>query len=97
MSSNVAQNYPYTTETEAERAAAIGAAVERFDGLADRIAAESTPLGELPPAEPGQPHIWSVFVCPRDDFKGRLHVAGYALERHALYTVCDTCGLSFLR
>lgn len=97
MSSNIAQSYPYTSETEDERAAAVTAAVERFDGLAQRIAAEATPLPEPPPAEPGQPHRWWVFVCPRDDFSGRLHVAGYALERRALYTVCDTCGQSFLR
>ena len=97
MSSNVAQNYPYTSETEAERSAAVASATERFEGLADRIAAESTPLPELPPAEPGQPHRWWVFVCPAEDFAGRLHVAGYAREHHALYTVCDTCGRSFLR
>jgi hypothetical protein len=97
VSSNVAQNYPYTSETEEERAAAIAAAVERFEGLADRIKAESTPLPEVSAGEPGAPHRWWVFVCPRGDFDGRLHVAGYGLERHALYTVCDTCGSSFLR
>ena len=97
MSSNVAQSYPYTSETEEQRAAAVAAAAARFEGLGARIDAEATPLGELPPAEPGAPHRWWVFVCPQDDFSGRLHVAGYASERHALYTVCDTCGRSFLR
>lgn len=97
MSSNVSQSYPYSAETENERAAAVADAVQRFEGLGDRIAAEADPLPDKPPAEPGQPHRWWVFVCPRDDFKGRLHVAGYARERHALYTVCDTCGQSFLR
>jgi hypothetical protein len=97
VSSNVSQSYPYTSETEDERKAAVAAAIERFDGLADKIAAEASPLPEMPSAEPGQPHRWWVFVCPRDDFSGRLHVAGYALERHALYTVCDSCGQSFLR
>jgi hypothetical protein len=97
LSSNVAQSYPYTTETEEERSAAVAAAVEQFAGMADKIAAESSPLPEPGPAEPGQPHRWWVFVCPRDDFAGRLHVAGYALERQALYTVCDTCGQAFLR
>ena len=96
MSSNVAQSYPYTSETEDERAAAVAAAVEQFDGLADRIAAESTPLPEPPPAEPGQPHRWWVFVCPQH-IEGRLHVAGYAIERHALYVVCDAAGESYLR
>ena len=97
MSSNVAQSYPYTSETEDERAAAVAAAIERFEGLADKIASESSALPDLGPAEPGQPHRWWVFVCPRDDFAGRLHVAGYAGERHALYTVCDTCGSTYLR
>ena len=38
-----------------------------------------------------------MWVCPVGDLSGRLHVAGYALERHGLYTVCDTCGQTFLR
>jgi hypothetical protein len=97
LSSNVAQSYPYTSETEAERAAAIAAAIERFDGLADKIAQEASPIPDPGPPEPGQPHRWWVFVCPRDDFSGRLHVAGYAAERKALYTVCDTCGNTYLR
>lgn len=96
MSSNVGQNYPYTSETEAERAAAVARAVEQFDGLGERIRNEASALPPLPPAEPGQPHRWWVFVCPID-IEGRLHVAGYALERHALYTVCDRSGESFLR
>jgi hypothetical protein len=97
VTSNISQSYPYSSETEAERNAAVAAAIDRFEGLAERIATEASPLPELPEAEPGAPHRWWVFVCPRDDFKGRLHVAGYAVERHALYTVCDTCGTSFLR
>ena len=97
MSSNVAQSYPYTSETEAERAAAVGRAIEQFDDLAARIQAETTPLPDLGPDEPGRPHRWWVFVCPKPPFDGRLHVAGYAIERHALYTVCDTCGTTYLR
>ena len=96
VSSNVAQNYPYTYETEAQRAAAVAGAVSRFDGLADRIAAEASVLPPLPPDEPGRPHLWWVFVCP-NEVEGRLHVAGYAGERHALYTACDTCGNTYLR
>ena len=96
MSSNVAQNYPYRTETEDERDAAVAAAVARFDGLADRIYAEASPLPPLPPDEPGKPHLWWVFVCP-NEVEGRLHVAGYGIERHALYTACDTCGQTYLR
>ena len=97
MSSNVAQSYPYTSETEAERVAAVERAMEQFDGLAAKIQAETTPLQDLGPDEPGRPHRWWVFVCPKPPFDGRLHVAGYAIERHALYTVCDTCGSTYLR
>ena len=96
MSSNVGQNYPYTSETEAERAAAVERAKRDFADATDRIAKESTPLEALPEPEPGQPHRWWVFVCPQH-IDGRLHVAGYALEKHALYTVCDQGGESFLR
>jgi hypothetical protein len=97
LSSNVAQSYPYTTETEEQRAAAIAGASAKFEGLAEKIEAEASPLPEQGPDEPGRPHRTWVFVCPRDDFSGRLHVAGYARERKALYTVCDTCGETFLR
>ena len=92
MSSNIGQNYPSGSESEAERAAAVEKALARFEGLRDKVAAETTPLGEV---EPDQ--RWWVWVCPEGDYSGRLHVAGYALERHAVYTVCDTCGKTFLR
>lgn len=97
MSSNVSQNYPYSSETEEERAAAIEAAFAAFEGLRDKVAAESTPLGTVAPADHGARARWWVWVCPRDDFAGRLHVAGYARDRHALYTLCDTCGSTWLR
>lgn len=96
MTSNVAQSYPYTTETEAERAAAIARAIERFDGLAEKIAAESEPMVYDDPEEPGRPHRTWVFVCPQH-VSGRLHAAGYARERHALFTVCDEGGETYLR
>ncbi len=92
MSSNVAQNYPYSSEPEAERRAALDRAMEAFEGLRERVATESTPLGA-----PESDARWWVWVCPEHDFTGRLHVAGYPLERHGIYTVCDTCGKSFLR
>ena len=96
MTSNVAQSYPYTTETEADRAAVIDRAVDQFSGLGEKIAAESEPLTDQGPAEPGRPHRSWVFVCPKH-INGRLHVAGYARERHALYTVCDEGGETYLR
>ena len=96
MTSNVAQSYPYTTETEAERAAAIERAVAEFAGLADKIAAETDALPDPGPDEPGRPHRSWVFVCPAH-IDGRLHVAGYAKELHAMYTVCDVGGETYLR
>lgn len=90
MSSNVGQNYPYTSESEGGRARAVAAAVEGHEGLADRIAAETTPLDTN--------ERWWVWKCPTRGCPGLLHAAGYALEKHALYVVCDgTCGLTFLR
>ncbi len=92
MSSNVGQNYPYGQETEAQRAAAVEKAAGAFDGLRDRIGAEATPLPEA-----GRDAQWWVWVCPADEYVGRLHVAGYARNNHAIYVVCDNCGRSFLR
>ena len=97
MSSNIGQNYPYSSETEADRSAAVAQALEAFSGLADRVAAESSPLGDVEPADHGGPARWWTWVCPKGDATGRLHVAGYARDRHALYTVCDSCGATFLR
>ena len=97
LSSNVSQSYPYASETEDQRASAVARAISGFDGLGDKVAADSSPLGDVGPEDHGAPARWWVWVCPRDDFRGRLHVAGYARDRHALYTVCDTCGSTFLR
>jgi hypothetical protein len=96
LTSNVAQSYPYTTETEADRAATIERAVASFSGLGDKIATEADPLADEGREEPGRPHRSWVFVCPIH-INGRLHVAGYAKERRALYTVCDEGGESYLR
>jgi hypothetical protein len=39
-----------------------------------------------------------VWKCPTKGCPGLLHVAGYALEKHALFVVCDgTCAKTFLR
>ena len=92
MSSNVAQNYPYASESEAERAAAVEGALGVFEGLRARVEAEARALGQ-----PAEDELWWTWVCPTDDLGGRLHVAGHAGERHAIYAVCDRCGRSFLR
>jgi hypothetical protein len=90
VTSNVGQNYPYTSETEEQRAAAIGALVRSRDGLAATLKAETSPLDEN--------ERWWVWKCPTPGCNGLLHVAGYAKDLHAVYVVCDgTCAKTFLR
>ena len=90
MSSNVGQNYPYTSETEAERAETIARLVAERGGLAATLAAESTPLDAN--------ERWWVWKCPTKGCAGLLHAAGYAAEKHAVFVVCDgICGKTFLR
>jgi hypothetical protein len=90
VTSNVSQSYPYTSESEAERASRIAALVASMEGLADKLAAEATPLDAN--------ERWWVWKCPTKGCPGLLHVAGYAAEKHAVYVVCDgTCGKTFLR
>ena len=90
MTSNVGQNYPYTSETEADRAAAVRSLVEAREGLADKLGAETTPLDVN--------ERWWVWKCPTAGCAGLLHAAGYALEKHAVYVVCDgSCAKTFLR
>jgi hypothetical protein len=97
VTSNVAQSYPYTSETEAQRAAAIAALLATREGLAAKLAAETTPLAtESTPLDAND--RWWVWKCPTKGCPGLLHVAGYAAEKHALFVVCDgTCGKTFLR
>jgi hypothetical protein len=90
VSSNVGQNYPYTSETEAERAARIATLVAEREGLADKLASEASP--------PDEHERWWVWKCPTPGCPGLLHAAGYARDRRAVYVVCDgTCGKTFLR
>lgn len=90
MTSNVGQNYPYSSETEAERARAIATLVAAREDLGPKIAAETTP--------PDATDRWWVWKCPTAGCAGFLHAAGYARDLHAVYVVCDgTCGKTFLR
>ncbi len=90
MTSNVGQNYPYSSETPGERATHVAAVVEAQRGLADKLAAETTPLDER--------ERWWTWKCPTPNCPGILHAAGYARDLHAVYVVCDgTCGKTFLR
>ncbi len=90
MTSNVAQSYPYSSETEPQRAAAVASLVAEREGLEATIAADATP--------PDEQVRWWVWKCPTPGCPGLLHVAGYARDAHAVYTVCDgTCAKTFLR
>lgn len=90
MTSNVGQSYPYSSESESDRATRIAALLEDRDGLKDKLAAETTPLDER--------DRWWTWKCPTKGCPGILHAAGYARDLHAVYVVCDgTCGQTFLR
>jgi hypothetical protein len=90
VTSNVGQNYPYTSETETDRAAAVARLLDAREGLADTIKAETTPLDTN--------ERWWVWKCPTKGCPGLLHAAGYARDLHAVWVVCDgTCAKTFLR
>jgi hypothetical protein len=90
MTSNVGQSYPYSSESESDRATRIAALLADRDGLRDKLAAETTPLDER--------DRWWTWKCPTKGCPGILHAAGYARDLHAVYVVCDgTCGQTFLR
>jgi hypothetical protein len=90
MTSNVGQNYPYTSESEAERAARVAALVATRDELSSKLSDETTPLDAN--------DRWWVWKCPTAGCAGLLHAAGYARDQHAVYVVCDgTCARTFLR
>ena len=90
MTSNVGQSYPYSSESETQRSAAIAALTGAREGLADALASETTPLDEG--------DRWWVYKCPTPGCPGLLHAAGYARDHHAVFVVCDgTCARTFLR
>ena len=90
MTSNVGQSYPYTSESESERASRVASLVAAREDLAGKLAAETSPL------EPGD--RWWVWKCPTTSCPGLLHAAGYAIEKRAVFVVCDgSCGKTFLR
>ena len=90
MTSNVSQNYPYSSESEAERAAVMARlSAERAD-LGGTLATQASPVDAQ--------DRWWVWKCPTKGCPGLLHAAGYARDKHALFVVCDgTCGKTFLR
>jgi hypothetical protein len=89
VSSNIAQNYPYSSESEEDRAASVARTLAGAEGLADRVAAESE--GSF------QEGRWWVWKCPARGCPGLLHAAGFARTAHAVYTLCDTCARTYLR
>jgi hypothetical protein len=89
VSSNTAQNYPYSSESEEDRAASVARTLAGTEGLADRVTAESVGLS--------QEGRWWVWKCPARGCPGLLHAAGFARKAHAVYTLCDTCARTYLR
>ena len=90
MTSNISQNYPYSSEAEPDRVATIARLLGEREGLAATLAAESTALDTN--------DRWWVWKCPTKGCPGLLHAAGYAAEKHAVFVVCDgTCSKTFLR
>lgn len=89
MSSNIAQNYPYSSESELERAASVARALAGHEGLADKVRSES--IGLEPESR------WWVWKCPTPACPGLLHAAGFARNARAVYSLCDTCGKTYLR
>jgi hypothetical protein len=87
VTSNIAQAYPYSSETEAERAAAVEAILAAREGSGAALAAESTALDE-------GDRWWTYHHA---GCGGTLHVAGYAREKHAVVVACDRCGKTALR
>ncbi len=90
MTSNVGQNYPYSSEADGDRSSTITRLLASREGLSATLEAETTPLDEN--------DRWWVWKCPTKGCPGLLHAAGYARDKHALFVVCDgTCGKTFLR
>lgn len=89
VSSNIAQNYPYSSEPTEERTRRVEATVAAHKGLKAKIQAESVELED--------DDRWWVWKCPTKGCLGLLHAAGYARDVRAVYTVCDTCGMTYLR
>jgi len=89
MSSNLGQNYPYASESETERASALDRTFSTHADLAAKVQAESM-------VGPIEPRSW-VWKCTTPGCAGLLHAAGFARNVRAVYTVCDTCGQTYLR
>ena len=90
MTSNVGQSYPYSSETEADRAEAV-ARLRRGARGSRRQARRRDDAARRARALVG-------LEVPDDGLPGLLHAAGYARDLHAVYVVCDgTCGKTFLR
>ena len=89
MSSNLGQNYPYASESESDRAAAVDRMLSARPELASKVQSESIP-------GPKEPRSW-VWKCPTPACSGLLHVAGFARNVRGVYALCDTCGATYLR
>ena len=81
MTSNVGQSYPYSSESESDRATRIAALLEDRDGLKDKLASETTPLDER--------DRWWTWKCPTKGCPGILHAVYVVCD--------GTCAKTFLR
>ena len=90
VTSNVAQSYPYSSESESAREATIAGLVATRPGLDSTLATETSPLDAAA--------RWWVWKCPSRGCAGLLHVAGHARNLHGLFVVCDgECAKTLLR
>ena len=94
MTSNVSQSYPYSSETGAERAAAVAAVVATHAGLEATLAAAALPP-EAPANPPDAGDRW--WTYHHAGCGGIFHVAGFARDQHAVVVVCDRCAGTALR
>jgi hypothetical protein len=87
VTSNISQAYPYSSETEAQRTAALDAILATHESLGAALTAESIPLDD-------GDRWWTYHHA---GCGGTLHMAGYAREKHAVVAVCDRCAKTALR
>ena len=92
MTSNISQAYPYSSETEAERARpSRGRRQPLRDSTYDD---RGRGLAPASPAPDPDERWWTYH---HGGCGGTLHAAGYARDQHAVYVVCDRCGKTALR
>jgi len=82
VTSNVGQNYPYTSESDGERVAHVASLIADRPDLADKLKAETTPLDAN--------DRWWVYKCPSKGCAGLLHAA--AMPRRSTPSTSSATG-----